>query len=153
MKVLVEVPGQGFRHPQAVSASGASVVYPTAIRYHLDVGTQGSQPVVQAAAGEPAPVVGPRRAVSHDPPEFEWDEQNEEKLLVRHNVSALEAEQCFANANTRRRQGGALLLMGATDAGRMLFLVYEQKANGVVRVYSAREMTEKERRVYRRNAQ
>jgi uncharacterized DUF497 family protein len=31
----------------------------------------------------------------------------------------------------------------------MLLLVYEQKQNGTVRVYSAREMTENERRVYR----
>lgn len=84
-------------------------------------------------------------------PEFDWDEHNEDKLLERHNVSALEAEQCFANPNTRRREGDALLLMGATDEGRMLFLVYEQKPKGVVRVYSAREMTEKERRAYRRN--
>jgi uncharacterized DUF497 family protein len=84
-------------------------------------------------------------------PEFEWDEHNEEKLLERHNVSALEAEQCFANPNTRRRNGDALLLLGVTDGGRMLFLVYEQKSNGVVRVYSAREMTDKERRTYRRN--
>jgi uncharacterized protein len=85
-------------------------------------------------------------------PEFEWDEHNEDKLLERHNVSALDAEQCFANPNTRRREGDALLLMGVTDGGRMLFLVYQQKPNGVVRVYSAREMTEKERRTYRRNA-
>jgi uncharacterized DUF497 family protein len=85
-------------------------------------------------------------------PEFEWDEHNEDKLLLRHNVSALEAEQCFANPNTRRREGDALLLMGITDSGRMLFLVYEQKTSGMVRVYSAREMTDKERRVYRRNA-
>lgn len=84
-------------------------------------------------------------------PEFEWDEHNEDKLLERHNVSALEAEQCFANPNTRRREGDALLLMGVTDDGRLLFLVYEQKPKGVVRVYSAREMTEKERRTYRRN--
>ncbi len=84
-------------------------------------------------------------------PEFEWDEHNEDKLLERHNVSALEAEQCFANPNSRRREGDALLLMGVTDDGRMLFLVYEQKPKGVVRVYSAREMTEKERRTYRRN--
>jgi uncharacterized DUF497 family protein len=84
-------------------------------------------------------------------PEFEWDEHNEDKLLERHNVSALEAEQCFANRNTRRRVGDALLLMGVTDDGRMLFLVYEQKPKGVVRVYSAREMTDKERRTYRRN--
>jgi uncharacterized DUF497 family protein len=86
-------------------------------------------------------------------PEFEWDEHNEDKLLERHNVSALEAEQCFANPNSRRREGDALLLMGVTDDGRMLFLVYEQKPKGVVRVYSAREMTEKERRAYRRNLQ
>jgi uncharacterized DUF497 family protein len=85
-------------------------------------------------------------------PEFEWDEHNEDKLLERHNVSALEAERCFANTNTRRRERDALLLLGVTDDGRMLFLVYEQKPNGVVRVYSAREMTDKERRAYRRNA-
>lgn len=85
-------------------------------------------------------------------PEFEWDEYNENKLLERHGVSALEAEQCFVNPNTRRQNGAALLLLGVTDAGRMLFLVYQQKPNGVVRVYSAREMTAKERRTYRRNA-
>lgn len=83
-------------------------------------------------------------------PEFDWDEHNEDKLLERHNVSALEAEQCFVNPNTRRREGEALLLMGVTDDGRMLFLIYEQKPHGVVRVYSGREMTEKERRTYRR---
>ena len=85
-------------------------------------------------------------------PEFEWDENNEDKLLERHNVSAAEAEQCFANPNSRRRDDDALLLLGVTDDGRMLFLVYEHKPNGVVRVFSAREMTDKERRTYRRNA-
>jgi len=96
-------------------------------------------------------VVGSRRR-GGQLPEFEWDEHNEEKLLRLHNVSALEAEQCFANPNSRRRHGDALLLMGVTDGGRMLFLVYQQKPNGVVRVYSAREMTDQERRVYRRHA-
>lgn len=86
------------------------------------------------------------------PPEFEWDEHNEHKLLARHNVSAAEAEQCFANPHTRRRVGEDLLMLGITDGGRMLLLVYEQKANGVVRVYSAREMTDQERRTYRRHA-
>lgn len=85
-------------------------------------------------------------------PEFEWDEGNEDKLLAKHNVSAFEAEQCFANPHTKRRKGDALLMLGVTDAGRMLFLVYEQKAHGVVRVYSAREMTDMERRTYRRHA-
>lgn len=88
----------------------------------------------------------------HPLPEFEWDENNEDKLLLNHNVSALEAEQCFTNANTRRRVGDDMLMLGITGGGRMLLLVYEQKPNGVVRVYSAREMTEKERRTYRQNA-
>ncbi len=85
-------------------------------------------------------------------PEFEWDEDNEEKLLRRHDVSAAEAEQCFGNPHTKRRHGDALLVLGVTNAGRMLFLVYEQRPNGVVRVYSAREMTDMERRTYRRLA-
>lgn len=83
-------------------------------------------------------------------PEFEWDEYNEEKLLDRHDVSALEAEQCFVNPHTKRRHGDVMLLLGVADEGRMLFLVYEQRPNGVVRVYSGREMTDNERRVYRR---
>ncbi len=85
-------------------------------------------------------------------PEFEWDGHNEDKLLLRHNVSALEAEQCFANPHTARRHGDDLLMLGVTDDGRMLFLVYEQKPGGVLRVYSAREMTDNERRTYRRHA-
>lgn len=106
------------------------------------------------ASGERARNVGSRRGGGHrhQLPEFEWDENNEDKLLLRHKVSALEAEQCFANPHTRRREGDALLLLGITDGGRMLFLVYEQKPDGAVRVYSGREMSDKERRTYRRNA-
>ena len=85
-------------------------------------------------------------------PEFEWDEHNEEKLLDRHGVSAFEAEQCFTNPHTKRRVGDALVMLGKTDRDRMLLLVYEQMSNGVVRVYSAREMNDKERRTYRQNA-
>lgn len=84
-------------------------------------------------------------------PQFEWDEYNEEKLLGRHNVSAAEVEQCFANDHPNpRRKGDDMLMLGVTDGGRMLFLVYEQKPNGMVRVYSAREQSDKERRTFRR---
>jgi uncharacterized DUF497 family protein len=84
-------------------------------------------------------------------PEFDWDEHNEEKLLERHYVSALEAEQCFANRPSMRRHGNDLVMLGVTDRGRMLHLVYEQKPCGFVRVYSVREMSQRERRVYRRS--
>ncbi len=85
-------------------------------------------------------------------PEFEWDEDNEEKLLSRHGVTAAEAEECFGNAHSRRRADDVYLMLGMTEAGRMLLLVYEQKRGGRVRVYSAREMTNAERRAYRRLA-
>ena len=84
-------------------------------------------------------------------PEFEWDESNEEKLLRVHGVSAWEVEQCFANPHTKRRSGDAMLMLGVTDGGRMLLLAYAQSPESV-RVYSAREMTQTERRTYRRLA-
>jgi uncharacterized DUF497 family protein len=84
-------------------------------------------------------------------PRFEWDAANEEKLLLRHGVSALEAEQCFENRHAKRKVGDDVhILLGRTDNDRMLLLVYQQKRNGVVRVYSGREMTTGERRAYRR---
>jgi uncharacterized protein len=96
--------------------------------------------------------VAPQRGgKSHHLPRFEWDEANEEKLLERHGVSAWEAEQCFANPHTRKKDGDHMLMLGVTDDGRMLFLVYEQR-RGAVRVYSAREMTTRERAVYHRDA-
>lgn len=64
----------------------------------------------------------------------------------------MEAEQCFSNAHDARREGDDMVLLGKTDSDRMLLLVYEQKSNGVVRVYSARNMNEREKRTYRRNA-
>lgn len=98
-------------------------------------------------------MAGRKRRSAREPlPEFEWDEHNEEHLLARHNVSASEAEQCFANRHTRRRFGDDLFILGITDGGRMLFLIYEQKPSGAVRVYHAREMTREERRAFRRNA-
>jgi uncharacterized DUF497 family protein len=82
---------------------------------------------------------------------FDWEGGNEEKLLDRHDVSALEAEQCFGNPHTlRKARRGVYLLLGRTDGDRMLLLVYELMQRGVVRVYSARDMTQGERRAYRR---
>jgi uncharacterized DUF497 family protein len=84
-------------------------------------------------------------------PESDWDEHNEEKLVDRHGGTAAEAEECFGNPNSRRRVGDVNLMLGVTDAGRMLFLVYQQK-RGIVRVVSARDMTDSEGRAYRRVA-
>ena len=93
--------------------------------------------------------MGPSRR--HYLPEFEWDEANEQKLLDRHDVSAREAEECFANPHSKKWSGDAMLMLGMTDDGRMLFLVYERQP-GAVRVYSARDMTARERTAYHRRA-
>jgi uncharacterized DUF497 family protein len=87
---------------------------------------------------------GPRR------PEFEWDENNEQRLLDLHDVTAFEAEQCFSNRHDARRKRGDLVLLGTTDSGRWLHILYEQKPSGVVRVYHARDMNDKEKHIYRR---
>ena len=81
---------------------------------------------------------------------FEWDDHNEPRLLLQHNVSALEAEQCFSNPHSIRKAGSDYLLLGRTDWDRLLLIVFERKTGALIRIYSAREMTLKERRVYRR---
>lgn len=84
--------------------------------------------------------------------EFDWDEANEEKLLARHNVRADEAEQCFFNGPLIQRIGGpsTYIAYGVTDGGRYLFLVYQRKPGNVIRIYSARDLTAREKRRFRR---
>ncbi len=82
-------------------------------------------------------------------PEFDWNEANEEKLLLRHDVTAEEAEQCFDHPRSIRRKGGVYLMLGRTDGDRFLFLVFERTGTGAIRVFSARDMTDGERRTYR----
>lgn len=91
-----------------------------------------------------------RAAAAPRRPEFEWDEANEQRLLDLHDVSALEAEQCFANRHDARRKGADLVLLGTTDSGRWLHILYAQQPGGVVRVYHARDMNDREKRIYRR---
>jgi uncharacterized DUF497 family protein len=81
---------------------------------------------------------------------FEWDEHNELKLLDRHNVTRAEVEECFYNRHRIKKAGPNIYyLYGQTDEGRALFLVYEVKEGGWLRVYSAREMTKEERGKFR----
>lgn len=81
---------------------------------------------------------------------FEWDEFNEGKLLERHGVTAWEAESCFFREPDIRKKGEVFLLMGPTDEGRILLVVFERKPHGVIRIYSARDLDEDEKRIYRR---
>lgn len=81
--------------------------------------------------------------------EFDWDEGNEEKLLLRHDVRADEVEQLFRNAPQVRRSGDAYLAVGPTDGGRWLLVVFVLREYRI-RPYSARDITTNEMRRFRR---
>ncbi len=87
---------------------------------------------------------------------FQWDEGNSEKNWLAHKVTRAECEQVFFNrllvAPGNGRDAGwerRYYLLGQTDAGRRLFVVFTIR-DDLVRVISARDMSRRERRIYER---
>ena len=85
---------------------------------------------------------------------FDWDEGNSEKNLIRHRVTLGECEQVFFNEQVivsedikHSKAESRWYLLGSTDAGRLLFVVFTIREN-LIRVISARDMNKKEREVY-----
>lgn len=78
------------------------------------------------------------------------------KILHKHAVTLNEVEEVFENgrAYMKRESTDRLLAFGQTDAGRYLFCVItrpeKRKDRRVCRLITAREMTEKEKRAYRK---
>ena len=86
---------------------------------------------------------------------FEWDKHNSEKNWRKHRVSLLECEEIFFNrplvvADDKKHSKKEIRFyaLGRTDKGRMLFVVFTVRRNNI-RVISARDMSRKERTVYR----
>jgi uncharacterized protein len=85
---------------------------------------------------------------------FQWDEHNANKIWERHAVTPTEGEQVFFNhplviaddAKHSEKERRCYVL-GQTDAGRLLFLVFTIRG-ALIRVISARDMSRKERKVY-----
>jgi hypothetical protein len=89
---------------------------------------------------------------------FEWDEGNWQQNWLKHKVTWSECEEVFFNqpllvaSDIERSRGESrFYALGRTDVGRSLFLVFTIR-NKLVRVISARDMSRRERKVYR-NAQ
>jgi uncharacterized DUF497 family protein len=87
-------------------------------------------------------------------PEFEWDEGNVDHI-DRHGVTPEEAEEALLDP---RRVGAAAYsaareprsaVIGATQDGRVLFVVYTWRG-GKVRIVTARDADRAQRRRYRR---
>jgi uncharacterized DUF497 family protein len=88
---------------------------------------------------------------------FEWDEGNIDKNWIKHAVAPSECEQMFFNQPlivdadiSHSEQEDRFYALGRTDANRLLFVVFTIRKD-MIRVISAREMSDKERRAYKQH--
>jgi uncharacterized protein len=86
---------------------------------------------------------------------FQWEAANAEKIGARHQVAPVESEEVFFNRPLVVRDDERhsaleerLYALGQTDVGRLLFIVFTIRGR-LIRVISARDMSRKERKVYR----
>lgn len=83
---------------------------------------------------------------------FDWDEANRDHIS-RHGVSEEEAEDALADPRVRSyvgRRGSErrTVTVGQTEVGRLLAVIHTPR-RGKIRVLTAREANEWERRFYR----
>jgi uncharacterized DUF497 family protein len=80
-----------------------------------------------------------------------WSQTVIEKLQTKHQVSPPEVKAVCAGMHfawTGRQ--GTHYLLGQTKSGRYLFVVLTHKGHGVFRVATARDMTEAERKRFKK---
>ena len=81
---------------------------------------------------------------------FVWDDENVAHV-ARHLVDPGEVEEALSRDPVVVRAPDARYLgYGTTIDGRLLFCAFSRKPRGRIRVITAREMTPRERRRYRR---
>lgn len=82
---------------------------------------------------------------------FIWLEWVIEKIAVKHGVSPEEVEEAFYNPPYKilQAQEGKYRLYGCSEIVRYLFVVFVREER-LVRVITARDMTDAERRFYNR---
>lgn len=82
---------------------------------------------------------------------FDWDEKNEGHI-ARHGAAIFEIEETilFNKPFYQRSRKGKYVAYAVTEEGRFLFIVFVIKGRGRIRVITARDMTEKEKRYYKK---
>ena len=81
---------------------------------------------------------------------FDWDDDN---LLhiERHQFTPEEVEEVFAgDYKIRRTRQELYVALGETLDGRLAFVVFRRLPRGLIRVVTARDMEDSERRLFRR---
>lgn len=81
---------------------------------------------------------------------FDWDEKNENHI-AEHGVAIFEVEEAilFDKPFYQRSREDKYIAYGVTEETRFLFIVFVIKGSSRIRVISARDMTEKEKRHYK----
>jgi uncharacterized DUF497 family protein len=89
---------------------------------------------------------------------FEWDDQKAASNDTKHGVSFDEASTVFANPlaaifNDEAHSDNEMreVIIGHSAKGRLLIVVFTERAEGVVRIISARQATKRERHDYEEN--
>ena len=81
---------------------------------------------------------------------FVWDDENVAHI-ARHGVSPDEVEEALVgDPLVLRGADDRYLAYGRTENDRWLFMVYVTRPGSRVRALTARDMTEREKRLYRR---
>ncbi len=82
---------------------------------------------------------------------FDWDGKNEGHI-AEHGVAIFEIEEAilFGKPSYQRSREDKYIAYGVTEEGRYLFIVFVIKGSGRIRVISARDMAEKEKRYYKK---
>jgi len=84
--------------------------------------------------------------------EFEWDEYNSGKNLVKHQVSDSEIEQVFKNPYVifnHKNYDDRRIILGQTHGGRFLFMSIQHRSSTCCRPIHARDMNPSEKRKYK----
>jgi uncharacterized DUF497 family protein len=86
---------------------------------------------------------------------FQWDAGNSAKIWDRHQVMPSECEELFFNRplivgsdDQHSSSEERLYALGQSDSGRLMLVVFTIRGR-LIRVISARDMSRKERRIFR----
>jgi uncharacterized DUF497 family protein len=81
---------------------------------------------------------------------FDWDDDNV-LHIERHQFTPGEVEEVFVgNCKVRRSRQKLYIALGETLDGRLAFVVFRRLSAGLIRVVTARDMENSERRLFRR---
>jgi uncharacterized DUF497 family protein len=84
---------------------------------------------------------------------FEWDEVNVSHIELRHGVTPEEVEEVFVEKYALlKAKYGRYNALGYTFSGRLLSIIFEHRREGIIRVITARDMTRREIRYFKRRS-